>query len=513
MPVAGADRLVLSEHLAVQDLVAVGRAALLPSDDLTLATVLKSPLIGVSEQALFDLAHGRGQASLWSRLVAQQDDPVVGQAFRRLDRWRDQADRLRPFEFYTRILVADGGRKQLIARLGHEAGDVIDEFLTLAADADRSGPSSLERFLHDFNRREVTLKREQEEQGQLVRVMTVHGAKGLQAPIVFLPDTTRTRKPHESLLIYEDAKMGAVPLYPGLKDNRVGPALTAHERAEAKEKAEDGRLLYVAMTRAEDELVICGWQADARQKEPSPHSWYQIMADGLDRLGVPPSSEDQPVRVHALGDPVIALTPRQEMAATAAGDAPDWLFAPVPSEPRPSRPLAPSRPDQDGPGRVQKDPKAFQRGTLIHRLLESLPDQPPAQWERAAQAFLSLPGHGLSARQVQSWTAEVMAVLTHPDYGPLFGPGSRAEVPLCGVVDGNAIVGRVDRLIVREDDVIILDYKTNRPPPTDPSDIPPHYVAQMADYAAVLSSYYPTRKIRPVLLWTDGPSLMTVNPV
>ena len=212
--VAGADRLMLTEQIAVQDLVALGDFLFLPDDDLALASVLKSPLFGLDDDDLMALARGR-KGSLWERVAhpraAKRPLRSVAET---LQRWRTRSERLPPFEFYSAILDGEGGRARMLARLGPEAADAIDEFLNLALAYDDSAPPSLQGFLAALREEQREIKRDMEQGRNEVRVMTVHGAKGLEAPIVFLPDTctTRSARPANGLLVLDDAvRPSAVP--------------------------------------------------------------------------------------------------------------------------------------------------------------------------------------------------------------------------------------------------------------------------------------------------------------
>jgi len=514
VPIAGTDRLRLNEHLAVLDLIAAARCVLLPDDDLTLATVLKGPLIGLEEEALFDLAYDRGDASLVQRLKDRSQTAPFADAWQQIRRWQARADRMRPYEFFAALLIDEDGRRKLLHRLGLDAADVIDAFLEETRAAERHGAASLERVVHRIERSHTELKREQEEVGDKVRIMTVHGAKGLQAPIVFLPDTTADpglRAGQAPLLIADDPFAGPLPLYPASKEQEVGAAKAARERLVTSQVHEDHRLLYVAMTRAEDRLYVAGWQGHARREQELHGCWYEQIRRGLERLN---GVEQLPCGTRRY---------RQSQAAPVAADSPSpvdcpepaplprWLRQPLPAEPQPARPLAPSRPDPQPAARSPLQVLDYRRGRLIHRLLEILPDLPPAQRAAAARHYLSRPAHGLSTETAAAWTAEVMAVLSDPDFSSLFGPGSRAEVPLCGVVEGRVISGRIDRLLVTAQDILIVDYKTNRPAPADAADIPEAYRRQMLAYKALLHGLFPNRALRAALLWTDGPRLMPID--
>ncbi len=527
-PVAGVDRMVLSEQIAVMDLVALGRFLLLPEDDLTLACLLKSPLLGLEEDTLFDLAYDRGAASLWQRLgEAAQSDARVAAVRTWLEALLARTDMVGPFALFARVLATScpagaSGRYAFAARLGPEAEDPVNEFLALTYAFEQGHPPSLQGFLQWFDAGQSEIKRDSEQAARdEVRIMTVHGAKGLQAPVVVLPDLLS--KPRlDEVLFWRD---GLVLWVPQAKHRNSVTEPLRQVRAERQDE-EYRRLLYVAMTRAEDRLVLCGWRGT---KSAPAENWYELARAGLERAeGARPVEIDfsDAGALGWSGDGWRLETPQTAAPRTAAAAAPtetaetsipEWVGRPAPAEPHPPRPLAPSRPAGDDPpvrspgGAANQT--ALRRGTLIHALLQHLPSLPPARWAAAADAFLAQPAHRLSDDQRAEIAAEVLGVLAHPDFGVLFEPGSRAEVAVTGMVTGpdgepQVITGQVDRLCLRDDGVWIVDYKTMRPPPLRAEDTPAAYLRQMAAYRAVLARIWPDRPVACALLWTEEPRLM-----
>ena len=501
VPVAGADRMVLTEQLAVMDLMALAQVLLLPEDDLTLASVLKGPLIGLSEEELFELAWQR-PGTLWQALQQSRfrdAAAALGDLMAKVDRWT-------PHELFSHVL-GQGGKKRLLARLGPEAEDPIDEFVALTLAFEQSHPPSLQGFLHWLQQGGTEIKRDLDQGEGRVRIMTVHGAKGLQAPILFLPDTLQKPRRRPSLLWLE----GGLPLWP-FKGGICGAVQAAQGEQDAARDAEYRRLLYVAMTRAEDRLTLCGY--NGRQKAPED-CWYALVRAALEPLAA--KIEDQ--GLHRLGHDaaILRLTAAQtaEVQATAGERAappppplPDWARSPAPQEPVPPKPLAPSRPEPEPPPAGGFESAARRRGTLIHRLLQSLPDLAEEQRAKAAARFLGRPAWGLTFAAQAEIAAEVAQVMQDPAFARLFGPGSRAEVPLIGQLGERVVSGRVDRLWVGPDAVLVVDFKTDRLPPRQP---PAAYVRQMAAYRGVLACLYPGRAVRCALLWTDGPRWMPLD--
>lgn len=549
--VAGADRLVLTEQLAVEDLMALGDFTTLPEDDLTLAVVLKSPLIGLSENDLFEVAHGRN-TSLWKALIDKQNDkPEFKQAVAKLVDLRQRADFLPPFEFYAKALDEDGLRNALLARLGHEAADPIDEFLNLAIAYDDKEAPSLTGFLSWLREADREIKRDMEQGANEVRVMTVHASKGLEAPIVFLPDTCSNASAGGSAdpiaaLISEDGPPETEPprIWKISKTKDLEAVRQAKNLKEARESEELNRLLYVAMTRAEDRLYVCGFEG---AKGRLPGCWYDMISSGLDGLvddvELPGGRVVQRIEAAQLSD-----LPSEEKHAGPSVPAvapPNWAGRNAPRVPLVTLPLAPSQlvpyeSDPEGepqpgpvivpPKEIPDDPPAivttetanepgdiFLRGTLTHALFEHLPDLPEKDRKSAAEAYLKARGSALPPQVRGRVVKEVMSVLENPQFAPLFGPRSRAEVAIAAKFerpDGKQpalqLSGSIDRLAELDDSIMIVDYKTNRNVPEGLDGIAEAYLLQLASYRLALAEIYPGRTIKTALLWTRVPVLLEV---
>jgi ATP-dependent helicase/nuclease subunit A len=506
VPVAGADRVRLTEQIAAMDLIALGRFVLQREDDLNLAALLRSPLCGLSEEDLFSLAHARA-GDLWSRLVARRGDFEAAHGF--LSAMLERADYAPPFEFYSHALTALGAKEKLLARLGQESADAIDEFLSLTLTHERTHSPSLEGFLDWVERGQVEIKRDMEHGRNEVRVMTVHGAKGLEADIVILPDTTALPEPpsRKGQLLYQDDSV----LFPLPEADAPDIVKRAKAKAEEETRKEHRRLLYVALTRARDRLYVCGFESKKGVKEGS---WYQLAQAAAESLGVKVTRGEGEITTFG------TLEEEKADAATpqaAAGPLPGWITAPAPQEPSLTRLIRPSDaagipPPTFSP--LQAGAARFRRGNLVHALLARLPEIATEKRHAVATRFLQASGWDNPAALAD----ETLAVLNDPAFATAFAPGSRAEVDLLAELTGRnlkgaRIHGRIDRLAVTDTEVLIVDFKTNRPAPANESQVPQVYLAQMALYREGAKKLFSGRRIVCGLVFTDGPKLLQLSDV
>jgi len=517
VPVAGADRLRLTDYIGVQDCLNLMRFAALPERDLTLAEILRGPFAGLvdDDRFLFELASGRAQGeTLWSRVQASAE-PDVARVSAFLKGLIDKAA-LPPFEFLSSVLdVPDEtgrtGWEKINERLGTPARDPIEALLARALAHDSSGPSSLQLFVAGLEATPVEIKRDLAEAGGEVRVMTVHGAKGLQAPIVILPDTTSKPKLSSDAILSVD---GALVWSPR-KDTDIEPAQRARLIAEAKAHEEHRRLLYVALTRAQDRLLIAGhWFGPQGESKEGYHedSWYALCRNAMTAL---PSRELEGGILQYGSLP----PPRKPEGLPDVSPAalPDWVRAPPRADVITRRLMAPT--SLLGPKTkvvAPFDPKRearLRRGRLIHSLLQHLPELPPEARERAGAAFLEREP-GLTVKQRREMLGAAQAILNDPELAELFQPGGRAEAAVIGTSEklphDYVINGRVDRLVVTPERVLVIDFKTDQPAPDNVTSVAPGYITQMAAYAAVLERAYPGREVVAVLCWTDGPRMMRI---
>ncbi|MBL6853688.1 MAG: double-strand break repair helicase AddA, partial [Alphaproteobacteria bacterium] len=428
VPVAGADRIVLTEQIAVMDLIALGRFALQSGDDYTLAALLRSPFCDVSEKDLFELAHPRGKdQSLWQALQAHKDDrPSYAAAHTFLSEMRDKADFAPPFEFYAHALVRRSMRLKMLRRLGQEANDAIDEFLSLTFAYEAANTPSLDGFLHWIERGGAEVKRDMERGRDEVRVMTVHGAKGLEADIVILPDTTTEPdlQPARGSLLYTDTGV----LYPIARAYAPRAVEDAKAVVKARMMEEHRRLLYVALTRARDKLIVCGFE---NRRGVQRQSWYALAQQAAKELGMAIDPADETVRIIGADHEDILGAPKSEQIALAFPPGKPWLNKPAPRDipaPRIVRPFDAAGTDEPATLSPFADNVRFKRGLLVHALLAHLPDIDPLQ--RPVQAAKFLRAQNVPDSDAAALVRETLAVIDDPQFGAAFAPGSRAEVAI-----------------------------------------------------------------------------------
>jgi len=512
--VAGADRLLLTEHIAIMDLLVLGDALLLPDDDLALATTLKSPLFGFDDEQLFRLAYQR-KSPLRSALQAS-NDPKFATAAEEIVALTERARISPPFEFYAHLLGPRGGRAKILARLGTEASDPLDEFLNLALTYEQRGTPSLQGFLHWIREAQSEVKRDMEMARDEVRVMTVHGAKGLEAKNVILIDhtTTRPEGAHPPRLLTTPIT-GAPPdaaalIWAAAKDKDAGPMPQARARAIEAAGDEYRRLLYVGLTRAADRLVICGAKG---VNKPPQGCWHDLVLGALQPLSEEDSDADGTIWRFCKSD-APAATDGNAHEPRKPASLPPWLTANVSAAPQGPMVVRPSELTDEESSRDKSGGDrglARLRGTLAHRLLQSLPDIPDARREAAAKEFLLRRGEELSADQRDVLLQQALHLLKTEAFAELFAPGSRAEVPIVGRIDISgkeaSVSGRVDRLVVTPNAVLIGDFKTGKQSPGRIE----AYTRQLAQYRAVLKKIYPGRPVRAALIWTEVPELMELS--
>ena len=519
LPVAGADRLKLAAEMAVRDIRAVLSFLATPEDDLALATALRSPLFGLSEDQLYRLAAPR-KGRLWPALRDNAAHRGVADLLADL---QEQADFIRPHDLIARLLVRHGGRERLVARLGHEAEDGIDALLSQALTYEAAEPPSLTGFLVWLAEDDAEIRRQPGAAGEgegLIRVMTVHGAKGLESPIVILPDTAVRGASHDAPTITPPE--GPPAVWRGRKAERPATIAAWAAREAERREEENRRLLYVAMTRAESWLIV----AAAGKTGAGEDSWHAMVAAGMDRAT---GLDEAETEIEGVGPPrrlSFGAWPAQAAADADVAPAdptalPAWALAipPAPARQTPriaATALGGAKAIASGDRGIDAEAaraEAMLAGTRLHLLLEELPGRDHAQWPALARAALSGAEGGLpDDATLAALIDEAAAVIGAETLAPAFTPAGATvlrEVPLAADIPGlGPLSGTIDRLLVLPDRVVAIDYKSNAEVPATPRDVPDGILRQMAAYRAALTLIYPGRRIEAAVLWTASRSLM-----
>lgn len=543
IPVAGVDRLNVTQEIAIMDVIALAQWCLLPDDDLNLACVLKAPFIGLNEEELMEIAIGREKKTLWAALQASQKYEKITHYLYDL---RYQSAHNRPYEFFNYVLNMPcpahekSAYKAIIARLGYDAVDPMNEFLLGVLNFEQNNRPVLQSFIQWFSENDDDVKRDMETSDiDQVRIMTVHGSKGLQAPIVFLADAAKNNEgnsgQHTKRLFWQSDINNedglSVPLWAPVKALEESRFQEIRDADKQKDIEESRRLFYVAMTRARDEIYIAGEAKDPEKIKET--SWYYMAKAHMQQAeDVVKKSWQASEKSSGFwsDDHVYVLSTPQEIPHDKKQDEkgekrtrsplPHWAYQVALPDPKPYKPYTPSKPITAEPAMMSPlsgsdVARRFKRGTVLHKLLQILPDIPSAKWESAARHYLKRHLVFDQEAEIDSTIEEIVAVLKHPEFSHVFGPGSRAEVPVTGLLKqmdsgegGYILSGVIDRLVIAEKDIYIIDFKTNRPPPSDVKDVPPLYKKQMQAYKDALAEIYPHHTIHTALLWTDTLNLM-----
>ena len=503
--IAGADVIVLSKQIVVQDLLSLGKFLLLPQDDLSLAEVLKSPLFGLTDAELEDLCFGRGNKLLWTCL--QETKKYENNVTKQLKDLFDDLDYIRPYELYTRVLREQDGRKKFIARMGVEVEDALDEFMNQALIYEQTQIPNMQGFLAWMGQSDVEIKREGEDaDNDAVRLMTAHHSKGLQAPVVFLPDTVSYHKPQHKQAFLTDNDLAYYPLCGDSYEDCCENILQKIKEAELEEYR---RLLYVALTRAEDTLIVCGY---SNSNDIDENSWYSLCYNGFKDFGV---AEENIGLVYETPDILPKKQDKNNSSAEEQADFENWMFVETENENGLGKPYTPSKlvdeDDVDSASPLKDDAVYYRRGTLIHKLLQFLP-QHANDYQALIDEYLHRNAGDFSANKQEEIKHEVLNLINSVHFDWLFGEHSQAEVPIIGRVGDKIISAQIDRLITLPDEhrVIIVDFKTNREAAADLEHTPPAYKTQLMLYAELIKQIYPEWSVESYILWTNETRLMKV---
>lgn len=535
IPSAGADRLNLTGHIVVEDMMALGKFAVMQMDELALASILKSPLFDFNEEQLFEITHYRSDENLYDFLAHFEHEDLelkekVRFTYELLENILNNAHSLSVYDFYAQLFAKNNLRSKYLARLGNEAEEVIDGFLQAAITHDANKAGGLTDFIEWLADANPEIKREVDLETNEVRVITTHSSKGLEAPIVFLVDpgsSAFNASSHMPVIAKITGKNDKIDyLWQAKKDNYIKAADAFRDQTQQDAEEEYRRLLYVGMTRAADKLIVCGYgKADAKYLH-----WHSMVLQGLKqgnsgkangRLEEEILKDGFKTYNWIIDNPLhkeVALTPIKQDETTAI-DKPEWLFKPVASQTVPPKPLTPSGvlklldigDEQTFKSDIGSN-QALEKGNAVHRLLQVLPDIKQEKREALMNAFFL--GNNLSEHIQADIKNNVLKILASNQLQELFGQNSRAEVSLCGQIEiGNTshmVRGQIDRLVVSDDKIIIADYKTNTKIPSDINSVSKTYIAQLALYRELIANIYSNREVICLFVWTQNASVMNI---
>jgi len=528
LPNLGEDKLTVSTHIAVEDLLVLADVLMNPADDLGLATLLRSPLFGWNEDQLFALARGQRDDKcrmqeqkpiwpLWVQLRGSSDkDAVAQKAYDQIRKWRNRLDLERPYEFFAHVLFNERGLEKFHGRLGAEIDDVLHEFLKMALEHEQTDQPSMLGFVTSMRQSDTQIKRELSEAGGSIRVMTVHGAKGLEAPIVFCIDATsapsgkQNAKPILMQADHDAPQLSHLIWAPGSASTQSEPIQKLIEDEKLKDQDEYRRKLYVALTRAEDELYVTGVA-----KKGQENSWYQMVYDGLKEHVAEIKNEDgEVVTWRYPANAPVEYVQKTDATTDKSTTLPAWLTSHAP-EPFNRKVVEPSDHETMPKGKKSKpsglDPETARlRGTSLHALLQFLPRFGLSQREQLAhQALAALMPDRSDLHE--GMFAQAVSIIENSAFAQIFGENSRGEVAVAADLDfegeASRITGRIDRLVVESDRVLVVDFKSDANPPEDTTNIPVNYRAQLLRYRAALRNQFPKLPIECAILWTENSQL------
>lgn len=503
--IAGVDKIKLNEQIVVADLLSLAKFVLLPDDDLNLACLLKSPLFGLNDDDLFNLCYKRGCDSVWKRLLNNVHYKEQAEQLKEL---LLVAKDVRPFELFCYVLNNFEGRKKFVERLGRDCEDAIDVFVNLSMSFEKDHIPSLQLFVEWMEADEAEVKRDLEQNdNNAVRLMTVHGSKGLQAPIVILPDATRVKGVSKEARLFKDNDLLLYPLNKECYNEKCNDLI---EKEKELALEEYHRLLYVALTRAEECLCVCGFK---KKNKPNSESWYEIVKEAFAKIALEDKNFGLVYDVEQRIEPE-KFEKKEEKVWDVVVE--EWLKKPAKDEERLAKPLTPSHQEETlvaaiSPLAENNSEKLYARGKIIHKMLQFLPLAEEKTREKLIDAFLIKQESEFDDVEKDKIKKEVLELLNNSSFAPLFSKDSVAEVALMGVVGEHIISGQIDRLVVCDDKVMIVDYKTNRPAAERLADVPQVYMKQMRSYKQLVQKIYPDKKIEAFILWTNTAKIMKLD--
>ena len=485
------DRVTLDKSLSVLDLISVGKFVLLPQDDLNLASLLKSPIIGMSEEQLQSLAISRGKNSIW---VYLSNLPEYRTLYEKLCYFLQIYKISNCGNFF--LLIADclDIRKILLACNGSDSNDLINELIYLSSNYSNNVDSSLQSFIYWFENNSIEIKRNFESSNK-IRVMTVHASKGLQAPIVILCDTTSLPTNKNKFIWTEEGEIFSIIQ----SSNSPEFFKDLKEQEQQKELQEYIRLLYVAMTRAEDHLVICGHHSSNKLPE---NCWYELISRTLSLHGK--QGEDN-IIIYQTNDEkinqLININSTETIMQSCGNKTIDWFF----DEGLISKITCSSKKNYASLSPLIPN-NYLEYGKIFHKILEDV---------SRINNFSLLKDHPLIKKlpielqgKIQN---NIIKLLNNKEFMALEGQELIAEMPLGTNLRGEVKIGRVDLVAINKDQITIIDYKSDASPPQNTLLVKEFYIDQINFYRHIMQKIYPHSKIICKILWLENSCFMVID--
>jgi ATP-dependent helicase/nuclease subunit A len=508
IPVSGIDRLKLTENIIIKDLIALGNFILFPEDNLNLANIIKSPIIGLNEDDLFNLC-AQNKISLWQTI---KQNPQYKKTKDYLEEIIEKSKLLTPYELFVYILDIKNGRDKIINRFTETAHDLLNEFLNLLKAFEKNHIPSLNNFMNYLKIAPITIKRDMEQTLNEVRVMTTHGAKGLQAPIIFLPDSYHsnidvTTNKNKIYWLKDLNNNYELPFWNGEQENNNEFILKLKEEWTKECKNEYLRLLYVALTRAENELYICGWCLT----NPYKGNWYNLILDIAAKSGIEKKFDfESESSGYIIGED-------DEFASDLHKQESEYLpkkqdketdrilqnLIPCKKEKESTKIIHPSEfySHRDRDSSPADSSEAIIQGQAAHKLLEILPQIKLEEREQVLDYYLHNSFNKLKPAIQEKIRNNILKILN--EFKDLFVEESRSEVPIAGYIDNQIVSGQIDRLIIKNDKIMIVDYKNSRKFFKNENEIPEEYKKQLWLYKELTAQIYPAKEIECYILWTN----------
>lgn len=477
IPVSGLDKILLMDDLSVQDLLSAAKFSLFPDDELNLACLLRSPLFGLSEEELHKVTYGRNK-KLYLHLESHY--PKIQE---KLDKIINLAHSINIADFFHILVYGYNNLENFISHNGYGAADSIGHLIGLAVKFEQESSSSLQDFISWCNSYEIEISKDPTSQN-VVKIMTVHGAKGLQAPIVILPDTTSVpRTDHKFFWDQNDYPFFAInssihnSFYKDLKQISSGLAYKEYLR-----------LLYVAVTRAQEQLVVCGYSTNSKT---DPEGWHSIvsnaisgdmesLAEGKFRYKSEKPSPEATMQISKTIDlPLLNLGTDKEYIVERA-EINSEINSPLESS------------------------NALIYGELVHKILEDALQSKNLDLLSSHNLFDLLPQN-----YADSMRNNLIQLKRDPEFLELLKEKLKVEIVIASSMDYN--FGRIDLLVIQKDKVIIIDYKTDSKVPSSSDLIPIKYQEQLRNYKRMVQNIYPDKMVEAKLLWLSVPKFMLVD--